>query len=66
LTTDANNAVHDITVALAAIRAGAYDYLLQPFEREQLLAVVNRALEYRGLKIENRTLGARLAIHERK
>jgi len=30
-------AVHDISVALAAIRNGAYDYLLKPFEREQLL-----------------------------
>ena len=29
-------AVHDISVALAAIRNGAYDYLLKPFEREQL------------------------------
>src|SRR5208283_86339 len=31
-------AVHDISVALAAIRNGAYDYLLKPFEPEQLLA----------------------------
>src|SRR5216110_3692462 len=47
-------AVHDISVALAAIRNGAYDYLLKPFEREQLLATVRRALENRRLKIENR------------
>ena len=33
-------AVHDISVALAAIRNGAYDYLLKPFEREQLLNTV--------------------------
>ena len=38
-------AVHDISVALAAIRNGAYDYLLKPFEREQLLATVRGALE---------------------
>src|ERR1700723_1957489 len=48
-------AVHDISVALAAIRNGAYDYLLKPFEREQLLATVRRALENRRLKVENRT-----------
>jgi len=48
-------AVHDISVALAAIRNGAYDYLLKPFEREQLLATVRRALENRRLKTENRT-----------
>jgi len=47
-------AVHDISVALAAIRNGAYDYLLKPFEREQLLATVRRALENRRLKVENR------------
>jgi putative nucleotidyltransferase with HDIG domain len=47
-------AVHDISAALSAIRHGAYDYLLKPFEREQLLNVVRRALENRRLKIENR------------
>ncbi len=46
-------AVHDISVALAAIRNGAYDYLLKPFEREQLLASVRRAVENRRLKSEN-------------
>jgi len=48
-------AVHDISVALQAIRNGAYDYLLKPFEREQLLNAVSRALENRRLKVENRT-----------
>jgi putative nucleotidyltransferase with HDIG domain len=46
-------AVDDISVALAAIRNGAYDYLLKPFEKEQLLAMVRRALETRRLKLEN-------------
>jgi putative nucleotidyltransferase with HDIG domain len=53
-------AVHDISVALAAIRNGAYDYLLKPFEREQLLATVRRALENRRLKLENRAYQTRL------
>ena len=48
-------AIHDISVALGAIRSGAYDYLLKPFERDQLLATVRRALENRRLKIENLT-----------
>lgn len=47
-------AVHDISVALSALRNGAYDYLLKPFEREQLMATVRRALENRRLKLENR------------
>jgi putative nucleotidyltransferase with HDIG domain len=46
-------AVHDVGVALKAIRDGAYDYLLKPFERDQLLAAVRRALETRRLKQEN-------------
>jgi len=53
-------AVHDISVALAAIRNGAYDYLLKPFEREQLLAMVRRALETRRLRMENRAYQSNL------
>jgi putative nucleotidyltransferase with HDIG domain len=55
-------AVHDISVALAAIRNGAYDYLLKPFEREQLLATVRRALENRRLKLENRAYQTKLEL----
>ncbi len=60
-------AVHDISVALAAIRNGAYDYLLKPFEREQLLATVRRALENRRLKLENRAYQSDLEsqVHKR-
>jgi putative nucleotidyltransferase with HDIG domain len=41
------SAVHDISVAIDAMRRGAYDYLLKPFEREHLVSTVVRALEYR-------------------
>ncbi len=47
-------AVYDISVALAAIRDGAYDYVLKPFTAEQLRSTVSRALERRRLLIENR------------
>ena len=40
-------AVHDISVAIDSMRRGAYDYLLKPFERDQLLSTVERALSYR-------------------
>jgi len=53
-------AVHDIQVALQALRNGAYDYLLKPFERDQLLATVRRALEHRRLKRENDTYRSNL------
>jgi putative nucleotidyltransferase with HDIG domain len=39
--------------ALAAVRQGAYDYLLKPFEKEQLLVTVKRALDYRRLVQQN-------------
>jgi putative nucleotidyltransferase with HDIG domain len=44
----------DISAAFAAIRKGAYDYVMKPVEREQSLAVVRRALEYRRLKLQTR------------
>ena len=53
-------AVHDISIALAAIRNGAYDYLLKPFEKEQLLATVRRALETRKLRLENQAYQTKL------
>lgn len=48
-------AMHDISIALEAIRAGAYDYILKPFEKDQLYLSVRRALEHRRLVLENRT-----------
>ena len=55
------SACHDVSLFTVALRYGAYDYLLKPFEREQLLNVVGRALEYRRLKLENRALRAQIA-----
>ena len=46
-------AVTDVDVALLAMRNGAYDYLLKPFQQDQLLATANRALEYRKLLLQN-------------
>jgi putative nucleotidyltransferase with HDIG domain len=46
--------IGDLSVLLAAVRNGAYDYLQSPFDREQLLALVRRALEYRRLKLDSR------------
>jgi response regulator RpfG family c-di-GMP phosphodiesterase len=43
-------AVHDVSVALLCLRQGAYDYLLKPFERSQLLTTIRRALENHRLR----------------
>jgi putative nucleotidyltransferase with HDIG domain len=47
-------AMHDLSTALEAIRRGAYDYILKPFEKDQLYLGVRRALEHRHLVLENR------------
>jgi DNA-binding NtrC family response regulator len=47
-------AMHDLSTALEAIRRGAYDYILKPFEKDQLYLSVRRALEHRRLVLENR------------
>src|SRR5450432_3367119 len=46
-------AIHDIGTAISAMRKGAYDILLKPFEKEQLLATVRRALDHRRLILQN-------------
>jgi putative nucleotidyltransferase with HDIG domain len=43
----------DEGAAVAAVRQGAYDYLLKPFEKDQLLATVKRAIDYRRLVQQN-------------
>jgi len=53
-------AIHDISTALEAIRRGAYDYILKPFEKDQLFLGVGRALQHRRLVAENRSYQLRL------
>jgi putative nucleotidyltransferase with HDIG domain len=48
-------AIHDISVAIDSMRRGAYDYVLKPFEREHLVATVQRAIEHRKALQESRT-----------
>ncbi|MBV8775197.1 MAG: sigma-54-dependent Fis family transcriptional regulator [Deltaproteobacteria bacterium] len=42
--------------AVAAMKAGAYDYLAKPFSLEQIQHAVERALEIQTLRAENRVL----------
>ena len=48
-------AIHDISVAIDSMRRGAYDYLLKPFERENLVSTVGRALDHGHLLEESQT-----------
>jgi DNA-binding NtrC family response regulator len=56
-------AVHDIKSAVQAIKLGAYDYITKPFEAEELLALIEKALEKRSLVRENTYL--RQALEEK-
>ncbi|HEV3115263.1 MAG TPA: sigma-54 dependent transcriptional regulator [Candidatus Binataceae bacterium] len=46
--------------AVAAMKAGASDYLSKPFSLQEVQHVVERALELRSLRVENRVLRAAL------
>jgi len=45
-------AVKTLRTAVAAMKLGAFDYLTKPFEEDELLAVIARALEKRALERE--------------
>ena len=46
-------AVSDVNIALDALKNGAYDYVTKPFNIEELLVAVKRALEKRELILKN-------------
>lgn len=46
----------NIEIAVAAIKQGAYDFIEKPFNIDQLMVVVNRAMETSRLRRENSSL----------
>ena len=46
----------NIEIAVAAIKQGAYDFIEKPFNIDQLLVVIRRAMETSRLRRENQTL----------
>ncbi len=50
-----------IDLAVKAMKAGAYDYITKPFNREAMLLTVAKALEFSGLAAENRRMKSELA-----
>ena len=53
----------DIETAVEAMRAGAFDFITKPFNREQILLTIEKALAYSTTLSENRNL--RRLVHER-
>ncbi|MBV5339759.1 MAG: sigma-54-dependent Fis family transcriptional regulator [Deltaproteobacteria bacterium] len=50
-----------VDVAVEAMKAGAYDYITKPFNRDEMLLTVAKALQLSGLTAENSRLKAELA-----
>lgn len=61
-------AVTDVKDAVKAMRLGAYDYITKPFDNEELILTIKKALstQYLSREVESlrRRLGERLAIEE--
>jgi len=54
----------DISMAVGAMRSGAYDFITKPYSSEQLAEVVQRAVETRSLMLEVAALRHRIAHGE--
>ena len=52
-------------VAVAAMKQGAYDYLAKPFDIDEVALVIERALEARRLRVDNRRLAAEQTLGRR-
>src|SRR5262245_45918684 len=57
-------AVKTVKTAVTAMKLGAFDYLTKPFEEEEVVQVVGRALERRALQREVVFLRSELASRE--
>jgi two-component system response regulator AtoC len=52
-------------VAVAAMKKGAYDYIAKPFDIDEVAVVIERALEARRLRVDNRRLAAEQTLGRR-
>src|SRR6185312_16008719 len=50
---------------VAAMKQGAYDYVAKPFDIDELSVVIERALEARRLRVDNRRLAAEQTLGRR-
>jgi DNA-binding NtrC family response regulator len=55
--------VNDVRVAVQCMQLGAYHYITKPYSVDELLSVIDRALERKRLVIENKVLRSKLARH---
>jgi two-component system, NtrC family, response regulator AtoC len=55
--------VHDVKIAVECMQLGAYNYITKPYGADELIAVIERAVERKRLSIENKVLKSELARH---
>ena len=55
--------LHDVKIAVECMQLGAYSYITKPFVENELLAVIEHAIERKQLSIENKVLKSELARH---
>jgi two-component system, NtrC family, C4-dicarboxylate transport response regulator DctD len=48
----------EVQLAVEAMRRGAYDFIEKPFVAQNLIAILRRALDHRGLVLDNRRMRA--------
>ncbi len=53
-----------VETAVSAIRKGAYDYIVKPFQSEKLLITAKRALEAASLRLENEALKGKATFED--
>ena len=58
------SAFGSISLAVDAIKKGAYDFIEKPFDNDNLLLTVQRAIEHSRMKSEIRTLKTQLKQHQ--
>ncbi len=49
-----------VSQAVEAVKLGAFDYLTKPFEKEELIVTIQKALQFKRLETENVELRSRL------
>jgi DNA-binding NtrC family response regulator len=55
--------VHDVKIAVECMQLGAYNYITKPYAGDELITVIERAVERKRLSIENKVLKSELARH---
>jgi DNA-binding NtrC family response regulator len=53
----------DVTAAVEAMKQGAFDYLVKPFGKEDVLRAVQKALAMRAVLVENQALKRQMQDH---